>query len=240
MTLIGGAILFALTGCEDKKAEIKTEPQKEAYAIGASFANYMKDSLDRDKITLDASYVISGFTEAYQDKSQYTKEEIQEVIQAFGKRMQEENTARIEKEKADSVAAGDAYRTEFAAQEGVKQTESGLLYQILEEGTGRNPTADDVVIVHYTGTLVDGRKFDSSYDRGQPAVFPLGNVIKAWTEGVQLIGVGGKIKLVAPPELAYGEQSLPAFGDNAAIPASSTLVFEVELLGIQGEDNSAE
>jgi FKBP-type peptidyl-prolyl cis-trans isomerase len=106
-------------------------------------------------------------------------------------------------------------------------TDSGIAYFILKEGDGATPTASDTVQVHYTGWLLDGTKFDSSVDRGQPATFPLSGVIKGWTEGVGLMKVGSKHKLVIPPDLAYGQAGRPS------IPPNSTLVFDVELLGIQ-------
>lgn len=257
MTLIGGAIVFALAGCDDKKdntvaaqptpteavatdSKIEVDASKEAYAVGASFGNYLKSNLERGKVTLDSAQVIQGFDDAFSDKSKYTQEQIQFILGELDKRLQTEAKDRFETEKAASVAAGDKYREEFAKQEGVKQTESGLLYQIIDEGTGKHPTADDVVIVHYTGTLVDGQKFDSSYDRGEPTKFPLMGVIKGWTEGIQLIGVGGKIKLVVPPELAYGDEEKPAYGDNVGIPPASTLVFEVELFGINDDQPAAQ
>jgi len=107
-----------------------------------------------------------------------------------------------------------------------EKTASGIGVTILKEGTGANPKASDTVKVHYRGTLVNGQEFDSSHKRGQPATFPLTRVIPCWTEGVQKIKVGGKAKLVCPPELAYGNQNVPG------IPPGSTLVFEVELLEI--------
>jgi len=106
-------------------------------------------------------------------------------------------------------------------------TESGLSYTVLQEGTGPKPTAADTVKVHYKGTLLDGKEFDSSYKRGQPATFPLSRVIKCWTEGVQRMKVGGKAKLVCPPAIAYG-----ANGAGSAVPPNATLNFEVELLEI--------
>ncbi|OCG61191.1 FKBP-type peptidyl-prolyl cis-trans isomerase [Gilliamella sp. Nev3-1] len=244
MTLVSGAIVLALSGCDDKKTAesntetteskvtLSTDAQKEAYALGSSFATYMKSNLEQNEIKPDQEYLISGFNETFRDASQLSKDDVKTILDAFGKRIQEESKARFEKEKADNTAAGNKFREEFAKQDGVKKTKSGLLYQIIKEGSESHPTAEDTVIVHYTGTLTDGRKFDSSYDRGEPATFPLNGVIKGWTEGIQLIGVGGKIKLVVPPELAYGDQSFPGQNDKASIQPASTLVFEVELLGI--------
>ena len=241
MTLVSSVIVLTLAGCDEKnssnKITISTDAQKEAYALGSSFATYMKSNLEQNEIKPDQKYLISGFNETFRDASQLSKDEVKTILDAFGKRIQEESKARFEKEKAENTTSGDKFRTEFAKQDGVKQTKSGLLYQIIQEGSDRHPTAQDTVIVHYTGTLIDGRKFDSSYDRSEPATFPLNGVIKGWTEGIQLIGVGGKIKLVVPPDLAYGDQSLPGQKDTAGIQPASTLVFEVELLGIDGDKN---
>ena len=217
------------------KATISTDAQKEAYALGSSFANYMKSNLEQNEVTADQEYLISGFNETMRGASQLSQDEVKNVLDAFGKRIQEESQARFEKQKTENTAAGEKYREDFAKQEGVIKTKSGLMYKVLNEGTGRHPTAEDTVIVHYVGTLTDGRTFDSSYDHNEPATFPLNGVIKGWTEGIQLVGVGGKIKLVVPPELGYGDQSFPSQGDKASITPASTLVFEVELLGIDDD-----
>ena len=217
------------------KVTISTDAQKEAYALGSSFANYMKSNLEQNEVTADQEYLISGFNETMRGASQLSQDEVKNILDAFGKRIQEESQARFEKQKTENTAAGEKYREDFAKQEGVIKTKSGLMYKILNEGTGRHPSAEDTVIVHYVGTLTDGRTFDSSYDRNEPATFPLNGVIKGWTEGIQLVGVGGKIKLVVPPELGYGDQSFPSQGDKASITPASTLVFEVELLGIDDD-----
>lgn len=116
-----------------------------------------------------------------------------------------------------------------AAEKGAERTASGLVYQSLKDGNGPQPKETDTVRVHYRGTFPDGREFDSSLKRGQPAEFPLNRVIKCWTEGVQKLKVGGKAKLTCPPELAYGERG----AGGGAIPPNATLQFEVELLGIK-------
>lgn len=110
-------------------------------------------------------------------------------------------------------------------------TSTGLIYTSLKEGSGASPQATDTVRVHYRGTFLDGKEFDSSYSRGQPAQFPLNRVIRCWTEGVQMIKVGGKARLVCPPAIAYGERGTP----GGPIPPNATLHFEVELLGIAGK-----
>ncbi len=131
---------------------------------------------------------------------------------------------------AQVAMAQNAVTTAAAKEEGAVLTPSGLVYRSLKDGSGASPTASDKVTVHYKGTFPDGREFDSSYKRGQPIDFPLNRVIACWTEGVQRMKVGGKAKLTCPPEIAYG-----ARGAGSAVPPNATLLFEVELLGIQGK-----
>ncbi|WP_295520165.1 FKBP-type peptidyl-prolyl cis-trans isomerase [Limnohabitans sp. Rim8] len=126
--------------------------------------------------------------------------------------------------------AQNAVTAAAAKEDGAVLTSSGLVYRSLKDGNGASPTASDKVTVHYKGTFPDGREFDSSYKRGQPIDFPLNRVIACWTEGVQRMKVGGKAKLTCPPEIAYG-----ARGAGNAVPPNATLLFEVELLGIQGK-----
>ncbi len=124
---------------------------------------------------------------------------------------------------------GEKYLAENAKIEGVKTTASGLQYSVLKEGTGKSPAATDTVVVHYRGTLLDGKEFDSSIKRNKPAEFPLNQVIKGWTEGVQLMKVGAKYRFVIPPQLAYGARGTP----GGPIGPNETLIFEVELIDIR-------
>jgi FKBP-type peptidyl-prolyl cis-trans isomerase len=128
----------------------------------------------------------------------------------------------------DAAEAGKAFLAENSKKEGVKTTSSGLQYKMLKEGTGKAPKATDTVLVHYRGTLINGKEFDSSYKRNEPIEFPLDGVIKGWTEGVQLVKEGGKIQLFIPSELAYGSRGAPG-----AIGPNETLVFEIELLQVK-------
>jgi FKBP-type peptidyl-prolyl cis-trans isomerase len=127
-----------------------------------------------------------------------------------------------------ALERGQKFLKENASKEGVKTTASGLQYKILKEGTGRSPKASDTVVVHYKGTTIDGKEFDSSYKRGEPATFPLNAVIKGWTEGLLYLKEGGKAMLYIPSELAYGKR-----GAGGAIGPDETLIFEVELIKIQ-------
>ena len=129
-----------------------------------------------------------------------------------------------------NAAAQNAATAAAAKEDGAVVTPSGLVYRSLKDGTGASPAANDTVKVHYRGTFPDGKEFDSSYKRGQPIEFPLGGVIKCWTEGVQRVKVGGKAKLTCPPAIAYGER-----GAGGVIPPNATLVFEVELLAVNGK-----
>lgn len=131
---------------------------------------------------------------------------------------------------AQSAFAQNAVTSAAAKEEGAVVTSSGLVYRSLKDGTGASPKATDKVTVHYKGTFPDGREFDSSYKRGQPIDFPLNGVIPCWTEGVQRMKTGGKAKLTCLPEIAYG-----ARGAGGVIPPNATLVFEVELLGVNGK-----
>ncbi len=215
-----------------KAVHFKNDDDKAAYAIGVSFANYLSTSIEKPSeigIDLNKDLVLKGIEDVFKDKAALNEEETRAALESLDKRVAE----TMQKQAAEAKKAGDDFRAEFEKQEGVVKTDSGLLYQVETPAEGEKPKDTDTVQVHYKGTLIDGTQFDSSYDRGEPATFPLNRVIPGWTEGVQLMPVGSKFKFVIPPELAYGDQDTPS------IPANSTLVFEVELLKIEN-DNAAQ
>ena len=213
------------------------ENDKEAYAIGSSLAQYLKANLDQQKelgLDLNRDMVVAGVNDVFAGKDRLTPEETQKALQQLDQRVSKLVTEKAATEAAKNIKAGDAFRANFAKEAGVVTTKSGLMYKVETEGKGPKPAATDTVKVQYVGTLVDGKEFDSSYKRNQPAVFPLNQVIPGWTEGLQLMPVGSKFEFVIPPQLAYGSQA------NPSIPADSTLIFQVELLSIQKPAASVE
>lgn len=218
-------------------AAFQSEDDKAAYAIGVSFANYLNASLDKPAeygIVLKKELVLEGIEQAFAGTVTLTEDEIRQTLENLDQRVAETMQKQSEEIAAAAKQEGDAYRAVFEKQQGVQKTDTGLLYLVETAGEGKQPEATDTVVVHYKGTLIDGTQFDSSYDRGEPATFPLDRVIPGWTEGVQLMKPGAKYKFVIPPELAYGEQDTPA------IPANSTLVFEVELLSVEDDKAPAQ
>lgn len=207
-----------------KPAPLSPEERKKVlYALGAIVAQrtpLAQASLDEAELT----EVMSGFMDATLNKP--LKVQTQEQMPKVDQFLRERQKERGEKEKAK----GATYLEEQAKAAGAKKTASGLIYFETQAGTGAQPTPADTVKVHYKGTLIDGKEFDSSYKRGTPAEFPLGGVIKCWTEGVAMMKVGGKAKLVCPSDIAYGER-----GAGGSIPPNSVLNFEVELIGIVGK-----
>ena len=195
--------------------------QKLSYIVGTNLASQFK----RDELTLDVEAFNLAVSDVLSDtESRLSQEQIQEAVATVQQQAQE-------KQKLAQQAAqekGMAYLAENAKKEGVTVTESGLQYKELVSGEGEMPTTEDTVVVHYKGTLIDGTVFDSSYDRGEPAEFPVTGVIKGWVEALQLMNVGDKFELVIPSDLAYGPR-----GSGQTIGPNATLVFEVELLEIK-------
>jgi FKBP-type peptidyl-prolyl cis-trans isomerase FklB len=208
---------------------LKTQQEKASYAIGANIGRGMK----KDGVQIDSRVLGRGISDALAGrKLAMTDEEMQAALTT----LQAEVRKKLEAEAAAAAAANKAAGEQFLAanksKEGVVTLPSGLQYKILKAGTGPKPTAADQVECNYKGTLVDGTEFDSSYKRGQPATFPVGQVIKGWTEALQLMPVGSKWELFVPSNLAYGERGAGQRGADVIGP-NSTLIFEVELLSIK-------
>ncbi|REL31602.1 FKBP-type peptidyl-prolyl cis-trans isomerase [Thalassotalea euphylliae] len=245
-TLVAIAMV-SVFGCQEAKKEervvaqapvLEAEIDKQAYGLGASIGMYMERNLaEHEKLglALDKELIVKGFVESLEGKSQLPQEEIQALLMSLDQQMKEKQQAQIAKQAEDALAEGQKYLDENAKREGVMTTESGIQYEIITPAEGEKPTATDTVKVHYTGTLINGEKFDSSVDRGQPAIFPLNRVIRGWTEGVQLMSVGAKYKFTIPSDLAYGPM-----GNPPRIPGNSVLNFEIELLEIQKPEPAPE
>jgi FKBP-type peptidyl-prolyl cis-trans isomerase len=203
----------------------KTQKEKVSYSIGLDIGRNMK----RQMIDVDIQKLTRGIQDALADaKPLMTDQEMQECMTEFQKevmaRLEENSRKQGEKNKKE----GDAFLAENKKKTGVKTLPSGLQYKIITEGKGRKPKATDTVVTHYRGTLLDGKEFDSSYKRGEPATFPVNRVIPGWVEALQLMKEGSKWQLFIPGELAYGPQ-----GAGQDIGPNATLIFEVELIKVQ-------
>jgi FKBP-type peptidyl-prolyl cis-trans isomerase FklB len=206
---------------EDKPPQLKDQKDKASYSIGLNVGFTLK----RQNLDLNNDAFMAGFKDAVGGKKPLlTEQEVKDTMMAFEKDMQQKQEAAGQK----SAAEGEKFLAENKTKEGVKTTASGLQYKVIKEGTGAQPKASDTVSVNYRGTLIDGTEFDSSYKRGQPATFPVGGVIKGWTEALQLMKAGSKYQLFIPANLAYGER-----GAGRDISPNSTLIFEVELLDVK-------
>ena len=198
--------------------------EKMSYALGMNVAGNITEL----PVKLDFTQVIAAISDVSSGKKPALElEEYHKFMQTFQQKVQEAARAAAASAAEENVKAGKAFLEENKAKEGVQVTASGLQYKVIKEGTGKKPAATDKVKVHYTGKLIDGNVFDSSVQRGEPAVFGVTQVIPGWVEGLQLMSVGSKYEFVIPSELAYGER-----GAGAAIPPCAVLVFEVELLDI--------
>lgn len=207
---------------------LKTQKEKASYALGMNIGS----GLHRQGIPVDAAIVARGLRDAMgSGKTLMTEEEMKATLQQLSAEVHKAQDAKLHAAGEASRKEAEAFLTANKAKPGVTALSDGLQYKILKEGTGPKPTASDTVSVNYKGSLLNGTEFDSSYKRGQPASFPVGGVIKGWTEALQLMPVGSKWELYIPADLAYGDNPPPGSG----IAPGSTLVFEVELLSI-GEE----
>ena len=226
---LGGIISIALVACNeatdsqsDAVLELESEAQKVSYIMGINIGSQINtDDLDFDMATFNM-----GVKDAFAGtEPRLSEEEVRTVIEDFQASItaKQEDAAKVAGES--NLKEGEAFLAEKAKSEDVVVLESGLHYKIIEEGSGKSPTPEDTVEVHYSGTLIDGTEFDSSYKRGMPAQFGVTQVIPAWVEALQLMKEGAKWELYVPSSLAYGPG-----GTGGAIGPNQTLIFEVELL----------
>lgn len=227
-TLLASSATFA--------GKLETDNQKTNYMIGSDVGAYiLKSGMD-----FDSKAFMAGITDATEGKKpQLSQEEIAKLraaLQAEQKAAQEaqrkEMMAKLDEDKVKNLEIGSAFMAKKAKDKGVMSTDSGMLYEVVKQGDGSKPTsASSTVVVHYVGTLIDGTEFDSSVKRGQPATFALNQVIKGWTEGLQLMNTGSKYRFYIPPGLAYGSDARP----GSPIGPNSTLIFDVELIEVKAE-----
>ncbi|MNZ47937.1 FKBP-type 22 kDa peptidyl-prolyl cis-trans isomerase [compost metagenome] len=200
--------------------DLSTDETRVSYGIGRQLGDQIRDN-PPPGVSLEA--VIAGLSDAFQGlESRVDGAALSASFKVIRELMQAEAQAKAEA----AAGAGREYLVENAKRDGVTVLPSGLQYEVLVAGEGAKPSAEDTVRTHYHGTLIDGTVFDSSYDRGQPAEFPVGGVIAGWVEALQLMNAGSKWRLHVPSELAYGAQAV------GSIPPHSVLVFDVELLEI--------
>lgn len=224
-------IVPGAVGAQDEQPALDSLEKRASYALGLNMAQSMKTQ----EVPIDVDLLIEGLRDAFAGgETRLTDQEVQQTLQEFQQMMMQRQQEVRAAQGAENQQKAEAFFTENAAKEGVVTTESGLQYMVLEPGEGPKPSSTDRVTVHYKGTLLDGTQFDSSYDRGQPATFPVNGVIQGWQEAVPLMSVGSKYKLWIPSDLAYG-----ANGQGPIIGPDAALVFEVELLSIEEDEAPA-
>ncbi|WP_022963290.1 FKBP-type peptidyl-prolyl cis-trans isomerase [Halopseudomonas pelagia] len=217
--------ILALAGCGEKEPELESSIQQASYGIGLnmgeSLLNDGLDDIDPEALALGMKDALAGST------PRLGEEELTAAFTELQTRAEERSTDLA----AQAIKVNEDYLAENAERDGVTTTASGLQYEVISEGDGtEQPKEDDVVLVHYEGKLLDGTVFDSSVGRGEPVELPVNGVIPGWVETLQLMNVGDKWKVTIPSDLAYGARS-----PSPVIPPNSILVFEMELLGIQGD-----
>ena len=216
----------AAKGADDKSIPgLATEKEQVSYMIGLDMARSLepvKDEIDLDTLHKALKTALAG------EKSLLDEKQAQQIRESFGQKMQAKQIADMLAKAKKNLTEGQAFLAANARKPNVKTTASGLQYEVLTEGKGAKPKPTDAVSAHYKGSLLDGKTFDSSYDRGQPATFVLTQVVPGWQEGITLMPVGSKYRFWLPANLGYGEKGTP----GGPIGPNATLVFEVELLDI--------
>ncbi|MFO7728249.1 MAG: FKBP-type peptidyl-prolyl cis-trans isomerase [Desulfonatronovibrio sp.] len=212
------------TGTAEQPVTLETSTEKASYALGMDIGN----NISQGEMSIDVDVLLRGLRDGLENNDPLMSEDEQmEALMALQQEFMEAQAEKTQQQAQQNIEEGTAFMDEFRERENVVETESGILYRVITEGEGEKPEAEDVVTVHYQGTTVDGTVFDSSIERGEPATFPLNQVIPGWTEILQLMPQGSKWEVVIPPEQTYGDQEAgPQIGPN------STLIFEIELIEV--------
>ncbi len=220
-----GIVLFASSVCAGDNIELKDEKDKVSYSIGINIGNNLK----RQSVEVNPDILLQGIKDVLSGgKTLMTEQEVKQTMMDFQKDMMAKHQARMKELGEKNEKEGEAFLAENKKKEGVITLPSGLQYKVIKEGEGKTPIATDMVTVHYRGTLIDGKEFDSSYTRGQPVTFPVKGVIPGFSEALQLMKVGSKWQLFIPSNLAYGER-----GAGEEIGPNATLIFDIELISIK-------
>jgi FKBP-type peptidyl-prolyl cis-trans isomerase FklB len=216
---------------------LTTKTQKFSYALGMNIGKNLGETLKKQSVEVNWKLVLQGLKDSTTTggKTQLTEDEAKAVLNEVQAEVQKQQQVKMKEEADKNKAASDKFLADNKGKEGIVTLPSGLEYKIVKEGTGAKPTPTDRVECNYKGTLIDGTEFDSSYKRGQPATFGVGQVIKGWTEALQLMPVGSTWQLFIPPNLAYGERGEPRGG----IGPNQALIFQVELLSIVDKNKPA-
>jgi len=223
LTLLAGCDKGSQQGGGDVKLE--TERDSVSYSIGVNIGMNML----RDSVEFNPAPLLRGLSDAALDTAQRLMKppEVEQTLMAYQQKLSQKRMEDMRKKGEANLKLGEEWLAANAKKPGVVTLPSGLQYKIIKNGTGQKPRKDQLVTAHYRGTLIDGKQFDSSYDRNEPSTFQLSGVIRGWTEGLQLMAVGSKWELYIPAKLGYGEQGSGPIGPN------EVLIFEVELLKIQ-------
>ncbi len=217
-----------LVSSAPEEPAFKSPKEKLSYALGMSLVSQLRNQ----RVELDADSYVQGFRDALSgSKTLLTEAEARATLMEMQNEIKRKQTGQYKELAEKNQKEGEAFLAANKIKEGVVTLESGLQYKILKAGDGQKPTAEDTVVCHYRGTLLDGTEFDSSYKRNKPATFPLKKVIKGWTEALQLMPVGSKWQIFIPSSIAYGERGAP----GGKIGPNATLIFEVDLISIEGK-----
>jgi len=223
VTSVAAAAMIAGAVCAQDKPDLKDPKLRASYALGADIGSNLK----RQELDLDAKALAAGISDAIGGKTALTPAEVQETLAELRKQYMAQMESKAKVAGSKNLKDGEDFLAANGKKDGVKTTASGLQYKVIKSGSGATPKPSDEVKVHYHGTLIDGTVFDSSRERGTASTLPLRGVIACWTEALQAMKVGGRSRIVCPPELAYGERGAPPI-----IKPGATLVFDIELLAI--------